>query len=49
MKTYYFKISGVLKVRADSLEDAQEELEDFVFEFEDCTYNTTPIEVEEDD
>lgn len=47
MKKYFFKLSGVWSVRADNLEEAQEELENLVMEFEDCEYDTEPIDIEE--
>lgn len=47
MNNYYFEIErAVLKVRADSLEDAQEELQDFIDGLEQCDYDTEPIDVE---
>lgn len=48
MNKYYFKIEdGIWSVRADSVEDAKEEFECLISEFEDVTYDDEPIDVEE--
>lgn len=47
MKKYFFEVKGIWGVRADSLEDALEELDCLVSEFEDVTYSDEPIDIEE--
>ena len=47
MKKYFFEVKGIWGVRADSLEDALEELDYLISEFEDVTYSDEPIDIEE--
>lgn len=49
MKQYSFMIESAVKViRANSLEEAQEELDEFVdMEFDGAIYSTKPIDVED--